>query len=69
MKRFISNCRCKSVNRKRGPLRTEEIDEQRLWWIKAVQTKAKGLKFQADAVQLNIQPDANKILKCRGRIQ
>ena len=70
IKRFITNSRTKREQRQLGPLTTEEIEQQRLWWIKQVQAEAReGPKFQGDAAQLNIQPDADQILKCQGRLQ
>jgi hypothetical protein len=57
-------------SRQHGPLTTDEINQQRLWWIKQVQAEAKGdPKCQNDSVQFNIQADANEILKCKGRVQ
>lgn len=71
VKRFLDNSRVKtSQGRRHGPLTTDEIDQQRQWWIGKVQAEAKGdPKFANDSVQLNIQADTNSILKCRGRVQ
>ena len=64
VKRFLGNSRMKtSQNRQHGSLTTDEIDQQRQWWI------GKDPKFANDSTQLNIQADTNTILKCRGRVQ
>ncbi|CAB4029968.1 Hypothetical predicted protein, partial [Paramuricea clavata] len=66
-------CPANRVNvdsRQHGPLTTDEIDQQRLWWIKQVQAEAKkNSKCQNDSVQLNLQADADEILKCKGQVQ
>ena len=37
VRRFLSNCRKPKPNQRKGPISTEEIDDQRSWWIKKVQ--------------------------------
>ena len=70
IKRFLNNIRVKEDCRKYGPLTTEEIDQQRFWWIKQVQNDAKeDPNFQSEAVQLNVQEDADRVLRCYGRVQ
>ncbi len=70
IKRFLDNIRVKEDCRKYGPLTTEEIDQQRLWWIKQVQNDAKeDPNFQSETVQLNVQEDADGVPKCNGRVQ
>ena len=70
IKRFLDNSRVNVGSRQHGPLTTNEIDQQRLWWIKQVQAEAKeDSKCQNDSVQLNLQADADEILKCKGRVQ
>ena len=70
IKRFLDNSRVNVDSRQHGPLTTNEIDQQRLWWIKQAQAEAKeDSKCQNDSVQLNLQADADEILKCKGRVQ
>ena len=70
IKRFLNNIRVKEDCRKYGPLTTEEIDQQRLWWIKQVQNDAKeDPNFQSEDVQLTVQEDADGVLRCNGRVQ
>ena len=65
IQRFLNNIRVKEDCRKYGPLTTEEIDKQRFWWIKQVQNDAKeDPNFQSEAVQLNVQEDADGVLRC-----
>jgi hypothetical protein len=49
-----------------GPLTTEEIDRQRLVYIKRAQEVC---DFEIDRVALNLQPREDGILECRGRMQ
>ena len=67
--RVYFNCRSPKTSRVKGPLCTDKIKNQEVWWTKRAQTKATCSKnFQADKLQLNLQPDASGILECRGRI-
>lgn len=51
------------------PLTTDEIKYQEAWWTKLAQGEASSSKhFQADKLQLNLQPNDNGILECRGRM-
>ena len=44
--------------------------KQKAWWIKRVQGDAAAKKhYQEDRLQLNLQPNDQQILECRGRIQ
>ena len=67
--RFYFNCRSPKTSRVKGPLSTDEIKNQEVWWTERAQTEATCSKnFQADKLQLSLQPDASGILECRGRI-
>ena len=67
--RFISNCKKDSREREVGPIKTSEIKQQQLWWILRVQREAEGdLHFRTDQIQLNLQPNEDQVLECRGRI-
>ena len=49
-----------------GPLTTTETNRQRLFWTKQAQ---QNCDLQADRVALNLQPNEDGVLVCRGRIQ
>jgi hypothetical protein len=65
MARFTLNCRNPN-QRIRGPLTTAEIESQRLLWVKRAQSNC---DLEEDRLRLNLQPNTNGILECRGRIQ
>lgn len=70
--RFLTNCRKAIDERKTGPLTTQEIQHQELWWIKKTQQEALSTnteQFQRDRVQFNIQKNGEGVLECRGRIE
>ena len=70
VQRFIQNCRQSRKNRKVGPLDTTEIEQQRIWWIKRTQQDARNhVHFEQDKLQLNLQPNHQHVLECRGRIE
>lgn len=67
--RFLANCKNSKPTRLEGPLTTEEIKCQEVWWTKRSQAEATcANNFQADKLQLNLQPRNSGILECRGRI-
>ena len=67
--RFQTNCRKPKSRRNGGPLTTEELEQQKLWWTRKVQNEAAETKrFQADKIQLNLRPNGQGIMECRGRI-
>ena len=67
--RFLANCKNSKSTRLEGPLTTEEIKCQEVWWTKRSQAEATcANNFQADKLQLNLQPRNSGILECRGRI-
>ena len=68
--RFLHNIRLAKTNRLTGPLTTEEINRVKLFWEKRVQARATAdERYQEDRLQLNLQPNAEGLLECRGRIQ
>ncbi|KAK3755571.1 hypothetical protein QZH41_005950 [Actinostola sp. cb2023] len=68
--RFIQNARATKAHRVRGPLTTREIETARLVWVKRAQASASGSdQFEEDKLQLNLQPNSEGVLECRGRIQ
>lgn len=58
MQRFVDNSRRTATERsgeRRKPLTTEELENQRRWWIKRVQEKAtEESKFVLEKTQLNL---------------
>ena len=70
MMRFVQNIRSEKARRLGGPLTTEETKKAELFWVKRVKARATADKrYQEDLLQLNLQPNANGVLECRGRIQ
>ncbi|KAK3748474.1 hypothetical protein QZH41_005911 [Actinostola sp. cb2023] len=68
--RFIQNARATKAHRVRGPLTTREIETARLVWVKRAQASAsESDQFEEDKLQLNLQPNSEGVLECRGRIQ
>ena len=69
IQRFIRNSATPASDRKTGLLDTSEIDQQRDWWVKRAQKMCQTKdEFQEDKLQLNLQPNGQGILECRGRI-
>ena len=67
--RFHENCRATQGERQYGPLTTAEIRVRELWWIRKTQIEAvESPEFDKTKVHLNIQPNLDGILECRGRI-
>lgn len=53
-----------------GPLKTEETNKANVFWVKRVQTRASLDKhYQEDQLQLNLRPNSEGVLECRGRSQ
>ena len=68
--RFILNARSTRSNRNKVPLTPGEISKQRIPWLKRVQESFKtDERFEEHRLQLNLQPNENGLLECRGRIQ
>ena len=66
---FIRNARSAKMRRLTGPLSTEESNKANAFWVKRVQTKAPLDKYyQEDQLQLNLKPNSEGVLECRGRI-
>ena len=69
MQRFIRNCRSPSADREYGPLKTNEIELQTIWWVERVQQEAdKRGELECVKVVLNLQAIDTGVLECRGRI-
>ena len=67
VRRFVSNSLSSRGNpKKTGPLTTEETERQRLFWAKHTQDNC---NLEEDRVALNLQPNQEGILECRGRVQ
>ena len=68
--RFADNARKSKKNRLSGPLTTDEIKNQVMWWVKRAQESVQCTEvFAKDRMQLNLQPNDEGVLECRGRIQ
>ena len=64
--RFLRNSKSPRNQRIKGPLTTEEINKQRLFWEKKTQKQWKGSdQFQEDQLRLNLQPNRKEVLECR----
>ena len=64
------NARSAKMRTLTGPLTTEETNKANVFWVKRVQTRAPLAKYyQEDQLQLNLQPNSEGVLECRGRIQ
>ena len=70
VKWFINNTRKSKKKRVLGLLGADKIEVQVKFWIKRVQGSSKFTEnFERDQLQLNLQPNNEGILECRGRIQ
>ena len=62
--RFVHNVRNK-VEKKTGPLTTEEFEAQKKNWKKRVQQQGEtSHKYEADRMQLNLQRNQSGLLEC-----
>ena len=67
--RYLENRRAAPEEREYGPLTTAEIQKCEQWWIRKTQTEAAtNPEFEKTEVHLNIKPNLNGVLECRGRI-
>ena len=67
--RFVNNTCKHKEQRTHGPLTTDEIERQTLFWVARAQNSAKeSEKFEEDRLQLNLQARQDGLLECRGRI-
>ena len=56
--------------RNRGPITTEESQRELTWWIQRAQERDRNESYhEATAASLNLQPNSEGVLVCRGRIQ
>ena len=70
MSRFVHNASNPKETRNEGPLTTAEIEAQTILWEKRIQERSRETsKFEEDREKLNLQPNEEGILQCRGRIQ
>ena len=68
--RFVFNTRVPHEERRKNPLTTEELEEQRHFWERRTQREGEKRKqYQEDRLPLNLQPNEDGLLECRGRIQ
>ena len=68
--RFVKNARVHQEKRVKGPLTTEEIESQRMFWIRRDQRQAGSTRnYERDRLHLNVQTNQDGVLECRGRIQ
>ena len=68
IRRFHRNSRNQdATSRDMGPLKTSETEEQRKWWTRRVQQSERIP--EDEKIQLNLQPNADGLLECRGRIE
>ena len=63
--RFMHNSH-HSDQKLRGPLTTEELQKQHLFWVKRAQ---QSCELEDDRLRLNLQPNPHGVLECRGTIQ
>ena len=55
---------------KGGPITTEESERELTWWIQRAQERDRNESpHEATAASLNLQPNSEGVLVCRGRIQ
>ena len=65
--RFAQNTRTKRASRTKGPLRTEEIEKQNLFWM--LRTQSQGTEnMEEDRLSLNLQRNKDGLLECCGRL-
>ena len=65
--RFLNNC---WWTKTKGPLTTEETNEQLKYWIHCEQQKHKGSdKFKSDEQQLNLKINKEGLYECQGRTE
>ena len=68
--RFTRNTRSPPLERKTGPLTTEELNIQRRFWEKRAQQEGmKSANYEQDRLQLNLQLNDQQLFECRGRVQ
>jgi hypothetical protein len=69
VRRFVSNCKRQTEEKVTGPIYTEEVEQQELWWIRRAQQAVQDdAQFQTDQLRLNLLQNDQQIVECRGRI-
>ena len=66
IKRFIHNC--KDQTKRLGPITTQEMNEERNWWVRRIQEREREESPKIKA-QLVLRPSAENLTTCHGRIQ
>ena len=67
IKRFLNNCQ---KTKRSGPLKTDETEHQKKFWIKREQQRVKDTeKFKISKEILDLQENVEGIYVCRGRIE
>ncbi len=66
--RFVRNARNPKENRTLGPITAQEIEEQKQFWVRRVQNRNPE-PVDEDRLKLNLQPNKDGVLECRGRLQ
>ena len=71
IQRFVKNSRKhQASDRDVGPLKTTEVKNAEMWWIKRAQQEAQTSDgFETIKRELNLQENETKVLECCGRIQ
>ena len=69
IRRFVFNCRAEKESRQKGPLKTEEINNQHTSWIRRAQS-LQGNQISEDKLRLNVETnDEDGVMYCKGGIQ
>ena len=69
IRRFVFNCRAEKENRHKGPLITEEINDQHTFWIQRAQSYQND-QISEHKLRLNVETnDEDGVMYCKGRIQ
>ena len=67
IKRFLNNCQ---KTKRSGPLKTDETEHQKKFWIKREQHRVKDTEeFKISNEMLDLQENVEGIYVCRGRIE
>ena len=67
IKGFLNNCQ---KTKRSGPLKTDETEHQKKFWIKREQQRVKDTeRFKISKEMLNLQENVEGIYVCRGRIE
>ena len=69
MSRSIGNFQINKEQRSKGPLTTNEIDQQRMFWVKRAQKSCMASdQFEEEQQQLNLQENDSGVWECHGSI-